>query len=94
MTKYAFNECVSICASGQNPSELKWIMPGACTDNDFCLDNEYCNIYDEHVGNDVHESVGWGACKPCDPTRTCRDHDDEISPFSVPNCEAKCEGAS
>ena len=91
LTEFAFNECVTICASGQNPSEVKWIMPGACTDNDSCLNNEYCNIYDEPAGN-TDVSKGWGACRPCDPSKACIDHD--ISPFAWPNCETICEGTS
>ena len=91
LTESAFNECVSICASGQNPSELKWIMPGACVDNDPCPNNEYCNIDDEFT-HEMGESLGWGACRPCDPSKTCRDHD--ISPLAWPNCETICEGTS
>ena len=91
MTEFAFNECVSICASGQNPSGLKWIMPGSCTNNDFCVDNEYCDIGDVYVGNGRYESMGWGACELCDPTQ-CREYD--IPSFAWEKCEAICEDES
>ena len=73
MTEFAFNECVSICASGQNPNELKWIAPGSCMDSNFCGDNEFCELLTyrrwwKYGSTDRNKIIprGWGVCRPCE----------------------------
>ena len=63
LTEAAFDECISICASGQNPNGVMWIMAGFCFNDDSCPDNEYCEMF-EYRPNRSGPSLsrGWGAC--------------------------------
>jgi len=80
LTEQAFDECISICASGQNPSGLEYLGPhsGTCIDNEGCPANEFCER-EMHSGH-------WGFCIRCDqPGLYCGWYD------GADGCVARCE---
>ena len=85
LTEDAFEECISVCASGQNPSGLKFKgpYPGTCVDNDGCLENAWCEM-------DLSPGEGdWGFCIPCSvPGLRCGWFDGLPSE----NCDDRCGG--
>ena len=59
----AFDECIKICAHGQNPNNLRWLgYPGSCSDSNACDSNTFCDF----------EMDFYGWCREC-PGTTAED---------------------
>ena len=86
LTQWAFDECISICASGQNPSGLDWIPPGSCPDSNFCGEDEFCEGYDDGGVNN-------GFCVPCERYANMVRCPDDMGNAGAEDCERICRSA-
>lgn len=70
----AFDDCIAICAKGENPDGLRWLgPPGSCRDTSFCGSNQICDfIMDNKNLRRDNEDPIYGYCLDC-PGTTAED---------------------